>query len=162
MDVVAILVASLLMGVGLVGIVVPVLPGLVLVEVGGLAWVLLAGPSVGRWSVFAAMSVLFVVGMVAQWVLPTRSITASGAPRSTLWYGGAGSLVGFFVVPVVGAVLGGVVGVFLAEQRRTGDTSLAWRSTRGVLKAVGIGVLIEVGAGVAMVVTWITGVAALA
>jgi hypothetical protein len=63
------------------------------------------------------------------------------------------------VVPLVGFVIGGVLGVFLAEWRRTGDPRGAWASTRRVLVAFGIGMAVEVGAGLLMVATWLGGVA---
>ena len=64
-------------------------------------------------------------------------------------------LIGFFVIPVVGLPLGAVAGVYLAERRRLGTHELAWRSTVTVVKAFGVGVLIEMGAGVAMIAAWV-------
>ena len=160
MSTLGLLLVALVMAVGLVGVVVPVLPGLALIWAAGLVWALAEGSGAGRWVTLAVMTVLLVAGTVAKFVLPGRSVLATGAPRSTLLAGGAGALVGFFVIPVVGLVVGGALGVLLAESRRLGDTSRAWTSTRGVLLGVGIGVLLELVAGVAMVVAWVVGVAA--
>lgn len=148
---------GLAMVVGLVGVVVPVLPGLLLIWVAGLAWVLLDGGGLARWSVLVAMTVLLILGSIAKYVLPARSATTSGAPRSTLLLGALGAVVGLFVIPVVGLIVGGVGGVMLAEWSRLGDRSRAWRSTRGVLLGFGIGVLIELIAAVLMVMTWVGG-----
>jgi hypothetical protein len=50
-------------------------------------------------------------------------------------------IVGFFVVPVVGLFIGFVLGVWLAEMLRLGDSGTAWRSTRHALVAVGLSIL---------------------
>lgn len=152
------LLVGLAMLVGLVGTVLPFLPGLPIIWGAGLVWALNSSGS-GRWVVLAVLTVLLVAGTVAHYALPARSL-GGRAPRSTLLFGALGAIVGMFVVPIVGFPLGGIVGVFLAESRRTGSGREAWESTRRVLVAFGIGMLVEVGAGVLMVLTWV--VAALA
>ena len=150
----------LVMLVGLVGVLLPVLPGLLLIGLAGLAWAGLDGGGAARWTVFAAMIVILLVGTVVKYVLPARSARTTGAPRSTVLLGAVGAIVGFFVIPVVGLVIGGVGAVFLAELRRLGDTGSAWRSTRAVLVGVGVGVLIELAAGLLAILVWIAGVLA--
>src|SRR6185503_9532387 len=121
------------MAVGLVGVVVPVLPGLLLVWGAGVAWAWLDGGGALRWSFAAILTLLFVAGTTLKYVLPARSATGAGAPRSTLLLAAAGAVVGFFVIPVVGIVVGGAGVVFLAELARLGSAGAAWQSTRAVL-----------------------------
>ncbi|MDO9498092.1 MAG: DUF456 family protein, partial [Nocardioides sp.] len=73
------------------------------------------------------------------------------------WAGAGLAIVGFFVVPVVGIVLGFVLGIYLAEHRRVGSAQ-AWPSTRHALKAVGLSILIELVAGALAAGTWVVGV----
>lgn len=148
---------GLAMLVGLAGTVLPLLPGLPVIWVAGLVWVL-ASDGAARWVVLVVLTALLAVGTAAHYVLPARAL-GGRAPRSTLVLGAVGALVGMVVLPVVGFVLGGVAGVFAAELRRTGDAADAWESTRRVLVAFGIGMAVEVGAGVLMVLTWLGGVA---
>jgi hypothetical protein len=68
-------------------------------------------------------------------------------------------IVGFFVIPVVGLVIGFVLGVYLAEHRRVGPAA-AWPSTREALRAVGVSILIELAAGVVAALAWVAGVVA--
>ena len=150
---------GLVMLVGLIGVVVPVLPGTALVLAAGVAWaVLVVQSGVARWVVVAVMAGLFVAGLVLKYALPGRRL-AGELPRTTLLLAGAGAVVGFVVLPPLGLLLGGVVGTYLAESRRLGAGPEARRSTVRVLKAVGIGVLAELTAGVAMVATWLVGLA---
>jgi uncharacterized protein len=150
---------GLVMLVGLVGVVVPVLPGTALVLAAGVAWAaLVVDGGSARWVVVAVMAALFVAGLVLKYALPGRSL--SGAlPRTTLLAGGGGALLGFLVLPPLGLLIGGAAGTYLAESRRLGPGPQARASTVRVLKAVGLGVLAELTAGVLMVGTWLVGLA---
>lgn len=148
------LLVLLVMLVGLVGVVVPVLPGLLLVWGAGVFWAWADGGGV-RWAVAALLTLLLVVGTVAKYALPARTASAAGAPRRTLLLGVLGAVVGFFVIPVAGLLVGGVGAVYLAELQRLGGSAAAWRSTRAVLVGVGVGVLVELVTGVLMVMVWV-------
>jgi uncharacterized protein YqgC (DUF456 family) len=151
------LLVGLAMIVGLVGVLVPVVPGLLLVWAAGLWWTIADGGGPVRWTVFAVLCGLLVVGTVTKYVLPARSAAARGAPVSTLLFGALGAVVGFFVIPVVGLLVGGVAGIYLAESARLRDVRRAWASTRAALVAIGIGVLIELTAAALMVGVWLIG-----
>jgi uncharacterized protein YqgC (DUF456 family) len=155
------LLVALVMAVGLVGVVLPFLPGLILVWAAGLWWAVADGGGPGRWTVFAVMTALLVAGTAAKYVLPARAGAAAGAPWTTLAAGAAGAVAGFFLVPVVGLIVGGVAGVYLAEFARLRDWNRAAAATRAALVAFGIGMLLELAAGVAMALTWLGGEIAL-
>ena len=150
---------GLVMLVGLVGVVVPVLPGTALVLAAGVAWaVLVVEDGTGRWVVVGVLAALFVAGLVLKYALPGRRL--SGAlPRSTLLATAVGAAVGFVVLPPLGLLLGAVVGTYAAEARRVGGGAPARESTVQVLRAVGLGVLAELTAAVLMVGTWLVGLA---
>lgn len=150
---------GLVMLVGLVGVVVPVLPGTALVLAAGVAWAtLVVEDGTGRWVVVGVMAALFVAGLVAKVALPGRRLSGS-LPRATLLAAGAGAVLGLLLLPPLGLLLGGVAGTYLAESRRLGAGPEARRSTAQVLRAVGVGVLAELAAGVLMVATWLVGLA---
>lgn len=155
MDVVD-LVAALMVVVGLVGIVVPVLPGSVLILVAVLLWAVDDG-STGAWLVLAVATTLLAAGAVVKYVVPGRRLRAGGVPTRSLAVGGGLGIVGFFVVPVVGLVLGFVLGVYLMELQRLGHDR-AWASTRTALSAVGLAMLVELAAGLLAAGTWVAGV----
>lgn len=144
--------------VGIIGVFVPVLPGLLLIWAAGLVWVWQDGAGVVRVAVGVALTALLVIGSVAKYVLPARSAAGAGAPRSTLALGVAGAVVGFFAIPFAGMVVGGVGAIYLAEWRRLSDPRQAWRSTWLTLRAIGIGLLVELAAGVLMVGIWVVAV----
>jgi uncharacterized protein YqgC (DUF456 family) len=145
--------------VGLVGIVVPVLPGSVLILGAVLVWALETSTGSG-WAVFAVAALLIAVGGVVKYALPGRRLKAAGVPTGTLLAGTLLGLVGFFVIPVVGLVIGFVVGVYLSELARVGR-ELAWPSTVSALRAVGLSLLIELAAGLLAAAVWLAGAVAL-
>lgn len=157
LDVGVLLLLGLGMAVGLVGVLVPAVPGLLLVAAVAVGWAVLEG-GVGAWVVFAVMLVVLAAGTVAKYVLPGRSLREAGAPWSTLALGAVGAIVGFFIIPVVGLLVGGVAGVWLGELRRLRNGGAARRSTWATLKAIGIGILLELTAGIVAVLIWATAV----
>lgn len=149
-------IAAVLVVVGLVGILLPVIPGPVLV-VGGIAvWAVPRGDTVG-WTVLGVAVGVTLLGAVAKYLLPGRRLRAAGVPWWSLAAGAVLGVIGFFVVPVIGLLLGFVLGVFLAERVRLGTTELAWPSTRHALSAVGWSIMIELGAGLLATAAWIVG-----
>ena len=150
------LIVALMMVVGLVGTVIPVLPGILLVWVAVLVWAIAGdGSDVGRWVVLAIATAVAGTAVVLSAILPGRRAAATGAPRSLMWIVALGTLVGFFVIPVVGALVGGPVAAYVAELVRLRDRPAAWRSAVEALKGFGIGVAIQLVGGVTIAATWL-------
>ncbi|GAB3033871.1 membrane protein [Nocardioides flavus (ex Wang et al. 2016)] len=147
---------ALAIAVGIVGIVLPVLPGTVLVLGAVLVWALQVGTSTA-WIVFAVATVLLAAGTVVKYLVPGRQLKASGVPNRTLLVGALLGFIGFFVVPVIGLFIGFVLGIYVAERARVG-AALAWPSTKGALRAVGVSILIELVAACLAAAAWVVGV----
>jgi uncharacterized protein YqgC (DUF456 family) len=143
--------------VGLVGIVVPVLPGLVLVWGAVVVWAL-AERTATAWTVFGLATVVFLVSQVVKYLIPGRRLKAAGVPTISMFCGVVVGIIGFFVVPVVGVFVGFVVGIYLAELLRLRDHRAAWPSTVHALKAAGVSVLIELVAGLLIAAGWLAAV----
>jgi uncharacterized protein YqgC (DUF456 family) len=129
-------------GLGILGTIVPVIPGPLLVAAAIAVWAIVVGTTPG-WIVLGVALVLLVGGQVLKYLTAGRVLISSGAPRSSLFFAGVLGIVGFFVIPVVGLALGFVGGLYLAERRRLGAGPASMRSTRTALRAVGLGILIE-------------------
>ena len=158
-DDVGLIVPPLLIIVGLVGIVVPVLPGLLLILGGVLLWAVLDGGTVA-WSIFAVSLVVAVIGWVLQYTLPGKRMRERGVSSSTLVIAVLAGIVGFFVVPVIGALIGFVLGIFVVELARSRDGSLAWERTRHALVAVLHSMGIELAAGLVIAALYVGGLVA--
>ena len=149
------IICGLLVVVGLFGIVVPVLPGTVLVLLGFLVWASEKGTA-ESWTVFALAAAILAVGTVVKYAVPGRRLKAA-VPTSTLVVGGLFAIVGFFVIPVVGMLVGFPIGVYAAERVRVGAAG-AWPSTRAALRALAHSILIELVAALLATAVWIAGV----
>lgn len=157
MDAVEILV-GVAIAVGLVGILVPVLPGSLLVGAAIVVWATERGGA-GSWIVVAIALALLATGATVKYLVPGRRLQRAGVPTSTLLIGAALGVVGFFVVPVIGLPLGFVLGIYLAQWRRLGHGG-AWPATVHALKAVGLGIAIELAFAVLAAAVWAVGVVA--
>ncbi|CUR54754.1 conserved membrane hypothetical protein [metagenome] len=144
--------------IGIAGIIVPVLPGTLLILGAILAWALETQTSTG-WVVFAVATTFLAIGSVVKYTVPRARMKDAGVPTSTMVLAAVAALVGFFVIPYVGLFVGFVGGIYLAELRRLGRAA-AWPSTTHALKAVGISILIELAAAVLATITWTVGVVA--
>ncbi|WP_242419470.1 DUF456 domain-containing protein, partial [Frankia sp. CpI1-P] len=105
----------------------------------------------------ALMTALFVIGALTKYVLPARATAGRGVPWQSLVLGAVCAIVGFFIVPVLGLLIGGVFGIYVAELIRLGDYRTAGGTTWAAIVAFGVGVLVELVAGVAMAAVWAVG-----
>ena len=147
-------IVALAMAVGIAGTLVPLLPGLALVWAAGLAYGLVEG--FGRVGVvaFTVMTLLALAGALAGWAVPQRAAGKAGAARTSMWLAVTGAVVGFFAIPVVGAVIGALLGLYLGELGRTGDAASAWRTTRATVIGFGLGAIVQCAVAVLMAMTW--------
>jgi uncharacterized protein len=143
--------------VGLLGVLLPVVPGLLLCWGAVLVWALVERTAVA-WVVLVFASLLLATSQVVKYLVPGRRLRAAGVPWGSLALGGALAVVGFFLIPVVGAVLGFVGGVYGAERLRLGTHAAAWPSTVRALQAAGLSVLIELVAGLLIGSAWLAAV----
>lgn len=149
------LLVGLVLLVGLAGIVVPVLPGSILILGAILVWATQDGSGTA-WVVFTVATALLVIGGIAKYTIPGRSLKSTGVPNRSIMLGGLLGIVGFFVIPVVGLFVGFIIGVYLAEHHRVGGDR-AWPSTKAALRAVGVSILIELAAALLASATWLVG-----
>ena len=144
--------------VGLVGILVPVVPGILLVLAAVLGWAVIES-SPAAWLVFGIAATVTVASQVAKYAVPGRRLRDSGVPTRSLLAAGAVAFIGFFVLPVVGLPVGFVVGVYAMERARLGDDASARASTIAAIKAAGLSMAIELAAGVLIAALWLGAVA---
>lgn len=151
------IVCGLAIAVGAVGVIVPVLPGSLLIAASLLVWAIVVGGPLG-WIIFG-IGVLFVAsGMASSAVLTGKAMKERSIPGRSVVIGLLLGVVGFFVVPVVGLLLGFAVGLFLSEYARQKEFKPAVSSSVAALKATGLGILAEFGFASLAAGTWVTGV----
>jgi uncharacterized protein len=148
-------VAVVVMAIGLVGSVVPFIPGLPLIWIAAFGYGVAEGFDRAGVVAMIAITAVMIVGIAIKYALAHSSARKSGAPFTTIAFAAVLGFVGFFVIPVIGFIVGAVLGVLVAERRRLSDWGPAWRSTRAVIVAFGLGTLLEMGAGILMILCWV-------
>lgn len=150
-------VPGLLILLGIVGVVIPVIPGLLVALVGILVWALDVGSTTG-WVVFAAAVLVYAAGLALQYLVPGKRLRNQGVGTGTLLLAVLGAIIGFFVIPVVGLAVGFVLVIFVVELARSQDRAVAWQRTKEALRAILTSWGIELAAGLVMALTWVGGV----
>ena len=87
--------------------------------------------------------------------IPGRELAAQGVSPLTWTFVGVGGVIGFFVVPIIGALAGVVAGAYLGERIRLGSHSSAWASTKRVIISIGKGMAFEFAAGSIAIAIWV-------
>ena len=147
-------VAIVVMGLGLIGSVLPFMPGGALIFAGALLWSWADGfAHVGAF-LLVVLAVIAVGAEASDWVLSSMSARKAGATWKTI----AGALIGGLiggglgtgVIPVVGSMLGAaigaVLGVVILEYAQRKDWAVAWATARSYC----LGSLIAVGANLTL------------
>ena len=143
--------------VGLAGTIVPILPGALLVAGAIIVWAVVTGGTTA-WAIAIGAVAIIGVGQLLKYLIPGKQMKASGVPNWVLIVGGVGAVIGFFVIPVVGLVIGFIAGVFLAEAIRLKTFKDAWPTTVQAMKSAGWSVLIEFGTCLLAAAVWVGGV----
>lgn len=147
----------LAMIVGTIGIVAPILPGLLIVWLASVIWAFEVQTATS-WVVLGVTTAVYAVGLVAQYLVPGRRMKAAGVDTKIIAAAVVIALVGFFVIPVVGAPLGFIGGIYLLERVRHRDHVLARAATGRALRAVGLNIGIELLTALGIIATWVIGV----
>ena len=150
-----VIVVAVVMVIGVAGTVLPILPGLWVIWLAAVAYGVLAGFNTGAWFAMAVITVLAIVGTASAFYLPQRSAASVGVP----WWGQLIALgfavAGFFVVPVVGAPLGFVVGILVTtivkERHIPGALGATWATLKAMLLASGV----QFAVGLMMMAVWV-------
>ena len=143
-------IVGLAIAVGIVGVVVPVLPGALLAWAAIAVWAFAVGSTTG-WAVLAGTTLLIGGAQVVKVLVPGRRLRDAGVPRRSIAAGVILAVVGLFVIPFVGFF----IGVYVEERRRLGRHASAWRSTREALRAMGLSIVIELSATVVSAGAWL-------
>ena len=156
MSVGGIVLVALAIAVGLVGIVLPFLPGTLLIYAAIAVWAFMVRGTVA-WVVLGVVTVVLGASLLVKYLWPARRMRAADVSGRTLAAGAVAGVIGFFVIPVVGLIVGFVAGVYLAELAHRRDNRRAWASTVHAVKGVALSVGVELAGGLIATAAWVIG-----
>jgi len=151
------LLVAVAIAVGLVGILVPLIPGSILIFAAIGVWAYVEGTTIA-WVTFGVAAAILAAALLVKYLWPMKRMRRADVRTFSLFAGAILGVVGFFVIPVVGLVVGFVLGVFLAELTLRGNSRLAWASTVHAIKGVALSVGVELAGALVATMVWVVGV----
>lgn len=144
--------------VGLVGLIVPVFPGLTIMWLATLVYALIQNSAENmtgwKWVAFAFITLLMIVGNIVDNLIIAAKMRDQFIPWSSILLAfAAGIVVSIFFTPLVG-LLAAPLGLFLAELRRLKNRDDAIKSTRAYMIGWGWAFGVRVLIGMTMIGTW--------
>ncbi|HHY88075.1 MAG TPA: DUF456 domain-containing protein [Chloroflexi bacterium] len=139
---------------GLFSLLIPVIPGLVVIWAGALVYGLAGNFTLGGGILFAIISVLALVGSFSDEIFMGASARQSGASWLAIAAALAAGLVGTLLWTPIGGLFAALLGIFLVEFYRLRDWRKALDSTRGMALGCGWAVIARFGIGVVMILLY--------
>ncbi|BBZ35978.1 DUF456 domain-containing protein [Mycolicibacterium confluentis] len=153
MSTLGITLVALAIAVGLAGIIIPILPGGLLVIGAIIVWAIVE-QTTAAWVTLGICAALFIASEVIKYTWPVRRMREAQVRTSILVIGAVCGVIGFFVIPVIGLLIGFVLGVFVSELASRQDTRRAWVSTVHALKGVALSVGVEFTGALLSAIVW--------
>jgi uncharacterized protein YqgC (DUF456 family) len=155
-----IVLVALAIAVGLIGILLPLLPGTLLVFGAIAVWAVVESRenAVTAWVTLGVVAALLGAALLIKYTWPMKRMREADVRTLSLAVGAVLGIIGFFVIPVLGLVIGFVLGVYLAELANRRDQRLAWTSTKHAIKGVALSVGVELAGALLATIAWVFGV----
>lgn len=155
-------VAIILMGIGFIGVIVPLLPGLPLIWLGILLWAWGDNFIQIGWPTLIVLAVI----MLAGWGVDLLLAPAISRRAGVSWRAIGGAILGgfaggilFSAIPIIGtlfgALIGALAGMWFIEYRIRGDGQTATVAVRAYLSGVAVATLIELLLALLMLVIFL-------
>jgi uncharacterized protein YqgC (DUF456 family) len=154
-DTIVTVLVGLSMLVGLLGAIIPFLPDVVLIWVSALIYGLVVGwGQSGGWF-FGLISVLGLIGLLADAWVSGAGARQGGASVLTTLGGLAIGLIGLFTTGPLGFLVGILLGTFILEYARHQDPERALRATFGMGLGYGTSFIVKFFLGLGMIAAWV-------
>lgn len=145
---------GIVIAVGIAGVILPILPGVWLIWAAAVVYGFLVGFDGWAWPALISITALAAAGTAIIYYLPARKTGEVGMPRWGQLLVAVAAVIGFFVIPIVGAIVGVIVAtlfVALVVERDLGNAgSTAWAMLVAILKASAI----QLAIALTMAVVW--------
>lgn len=157
METLGIVLAIVFMIIGIIGTLLPIIPGAVLTGAAAFAYAWATGFEVISLPLALFFVALAAFGTTADAWMPLLGAKKSGAPLKTILFGMLGSVLGFFAgsfIPVLGNLLGAVagyiIGLVVGEYLRLNDWNQAFHAGIGGLIGWGLATVAQFGSALAI------------
>lgn len=138
-------------GMGIIGCILPVLPGPLLSWASLLLFFLLPNHQIGLWTLGITFGLMLLVSAI-DIVIPILGAKQFGASREGVIGGVLGIIIGVFFFPPVGIILGPLVGTIVGDMIAGGTFAAAFNSGLGSLIGFLVGTSIKLAYSVGIVI----------
>ncbi|MDD3828794.1 MAG: DUF456 domain-containing protein [Anaerolineae bacterium] len=152
---IALIASMILVIVGLIGTVVPGIPGTILIFLGALLYGFLEGFQAVGWPTLVVLGLLTVVATTADVWATSVGARLGGASGWSIVGGMVGGLVGLIVFTLPGAIIGALVGVLAVEILRARDWRQALKASGGWAVGWILATALQAGIGLVMAVIFV-------
>jgi uncharacterized protein YqgC (DUF456 family) len=155
LELIAGIIAFIAMIIGLAGLVIPLIPGLIIIWLAALGYGIATGFDTLGWIMFAVMTVLMIAGSQLDHLLMGAQAYKKGAPLWAILIALVMYIAGSFVVPIIGGIVAAILALFAVEWLRTRDRQKAFESVKGMVTGFAVAVAVRFVAGVMMIGSWL-------
>jgi uncharacterized protein len=144
--------------VGLLGLIIPIFPGLVIMWLGTGIYALIqnaAGNMTGwKWTLFGAITILMITGSIVDNIIIARKIRDKYVPWSSILFAfAAGIIASIFFTPLIG-LLAAPGGLYVAENHRLKNSQAAFEATKAYMIGWGWAFAVRFVIGLTMMGLW--------
>lgn len=141
--------------VGLIGLLIPVLPGTVIIWMAALGYGLYSGFGTTGWIIFGILSVIMILSTVMDNLMVGAKTLQGGAALSSVVLGILAGVLFTILVPPFGGLVAAPLTIFLLEYRRSGSWEQARQAVKNLTIGMGLSWVVRLGMGLLMVVLWV-------
>ncbi len=143
MEIAHIIICSVLMLPGIVGVIIPAVPGIPYMFVVALIYSILTKFSTINTNEIIALSIITVASLVIDYSTGLLGAKYGGAGKKSLVWGLAGSILGTIIFPPFGGIAGLFIAILLAEILAKNDHKKALKAASGGLLGSLAGIIIN-------------------
>ena len=141
--------------IGVLGTIIPILPGMLLVWLTLLAYAWVTDFNIITPWIFVILTLVALVTGLANIWLPYLGAKKSGASKRAIFLGFIGGIIGTFVMPLIGTVIGYAVGIIIGELIKHRDLRVAIKSSIGGVAGWGIATVIELAGALTILIVFL-------
>jgi uncharacterized protein YqgC (DUF456 family) len=140
--------------VGLLGLIVPIFPGLVVMWLAILVYGLVTGFASPGVVVFVIITILMLAGTLVDNFMMGIGAKQGGASWGVILIALLAGVLGTILIPPLGGIIAAPAAVYLLEYLRVRDSQRAWLALKGLATGWGLSFVIRFIIGVVIMLLW--------
>ncbi len=135
---------------GIAGVLIPIVPGTLLIWLTVVVYAIVErinGFAAVDWVTFTIITLIAVVTGLSEFWLPLIGAKVRGSSRRAILFGIVGGIIGTFVLPLLGTIIGYALGVLLGEYQKLRNWERALRASLNAVASWGVAAALQLGGG---------------